>query len=132
MNDQPRIFALDDDPFILEVLREGLSELGTVEGATLWSELSLALIRAAGQHHYVFLICDLNMPGMDGLEFCRIVNRFAPKVRIIVYSAAITPEVRALRGTLLSGVVSKDEGIDYLREILAGLILAYTPPPKES
>lgn len=108
----PTIFALDDDPLILRALEAGLWELGEVQTASLWSEISQSLITAS-QAGPVVLVCDLEMPNMAGLDFCAIVRRFAPQVRIVIFSGAVerTPGVLAVADQ----AVPKSAGIPGLK-----------------
>jgi len=62
-----RVLVLDDDPFLLEVMREMLATCGPCDIVTE-TEARQALARMDQQMPDV-LICDLMMPEMDGIEF---------------------------------------------------------------
>lgn len=71
---EPAILLVDDHPFVLaseaqRLQSMGFSRVGTATGA----ESALALIRT-DPHAVDVLISDLNMPGMDGMEFLRILS----------------------------------------------------------
>ena len=65
------IVLLDDDPFMLKLLTQMLARLGYTRVVACDSGLK-ALQHVSGNHEVVDLILlDINMPGMDGIEFIR-------------------------------------------------------------
>ena len=66
-----RVLLVDDDEFVLEFVADMLHDLGieNVQCASDGSEALSAVQDNPALHH--LLICDLNMPGMDGIEFLR-------------------------------------------------------------
>lgn len=65
------ILVLDDEPFMLKLLDRLLTNLGFTDVATC-DNGQTALERVDDAAHAPQLIlCDLNMPGMDGIEFVR-------------------------------------------------------------
>ncbi len=84
-----KILAVDDDPFILELLsmisaRAGFADLTTA----LSGEAALEMLNG---HDVVFdcLLFDINMPEMDGIELCKLVRtiRAYRKTPIIMLTA---------------------------------------------
>lgn len=121
---EPGILLVDDHPFVLasEALRlEGMGyrRIGTATSA----ESALALIRTDPNAVDV-LISDLNMPGMDGMEFLRILSEERFRGGVILLSgegAHVLQAVRKLLGhgsLLFLGTLQKGES----REGLRGLI----------
>jgi EAL domain-containing protein (putative c-di-GMP-specific phosphodiesterase class I)/FixJ family two-component response regulator len=65
------IVLLDDDPFMLKLLTHMLAQLGYTRVVACDSG-QMALQQVTGTHEVVDLIfLDINMPGMDGVEFIR-------------------------------------------------------------
>lgn len=66
-----KVLLLDDDPFVLRLLERQLANLGVeVRHACERAELALAQL-AEGSADVDVVFCDLQMPGMDGVEFLR-------------------------------------------------------------
>ena len=67
----PTLMLVDDDPFQLQVLQRQLAALG-VGSVQSCTSGALALQRLRGRDtSAMLLLLDLNMPGMDGVEFMR-------------------------------------------------------------
>jgi CheY-like chemotaxis protein len=65
------VFVVDDEESIREIVQEGLSARGMiVEGASS-SEEALSLLPA---RTYDFVLCDYNLPGMNGEAFFNIIR----------------------------------------------------------
>lgn len=70
-----KILLVDDDPFALKLLSHQVANLGLGEVVTHErAEDALALLES-GNHAFGLILCDLQMPGMDGVEFIRQLVR---------------------------------------------------------
>lgn len=120
-----RVLLLDDDRFMLEVLRDMLDLLDTGDGAgpfDIHAEIDArrALV-ALPRHAPELLICDLAMPEMDGIEFLQAAARQGFNGRVILVSAledgvrnAATELARAI-GLQVAGAFRKPLAIEQLR-----------------
>ncbi|HEY8710124.1 MAG TPA: response regulator [Burkholderiaceae bacterium] len=78
MNDKPEvsILVLDDDPFMLKLLGLMLASLGFTRVTTCESGRDALEWIDGSDRAPDLILLDLNMPGMDGVEFVRhLVDR---------------------------------------------------------
>lgn len=91
--DDHRILLVEDDLKVRQALRRALRALGhTVLEA---SDAEQAL-RALPEGRFGFVLSDVQMPGMSGLELLRRVKALAPKLPVILMSASYSSAVEAL------------------------------------
>jgi PAS domain S-box-containing protein len=107
-----RVMVVDDDPFILNYLNRILISRGvkSVRHAGEGNAALRELKAQAGQIDVV--VCDLNMPGMDGVEFLRHLaeSRFSGAVIIISGTADLLPTIYELaqaHGLRILGTLAK-------------------------
>jgi PAS domain S-box-containing protein len=82
------VYVVDDEESIREIVQEGLSARGmAVEGASS-SEEALPHLAA---HSYDIVICDFNLPGLNGEEFFKRVQPVAgvPAPKFVFMSGAL-------------------------------------------
>jgi DNA-binding response OmpR family regulator len=77
-----RILIVDDDPAILRLVRDKFERVGFDVQTAGSGQAALDLIAHRGLPHLA--VVDLNMPGMDGFEFCRQVLSFSDLPIIIL------------------------------------------------
>jgi len=70
---QPAILLLDDDEFMLEVQSQTLSRLG-YSNLVIANTASVALAILDSGIQIDLVVCDLNMPKIDGIEFLQTLN----------------------------------------------------------
>ena len=116
---QIRILVVDDDPALLDTIREYLESRGNryvVETATRGCEaLNLA---ARARPHVVIL--DVEMPGMTGVEVLASLRALDPTIPVIMLTANTDGSVAA--ETLKLGAVSyapKPLDVRYLDHLVA-------------
>jgi EAL domain-containing protein (putative c-di-GMP-specific phosphodiesterase class I)/ActR/RegA family two-component response regulator len=129
-----RILILDDDPFALKVLRQMLALQGYQAVSTCETgRAALSRIECADNVPELIL-CDLNMPEMDGAEFVReLVGRHYVGSLVLVSgesermikAAETLARAHSIR---VLGHLSKPVASDALKSILCAL----TVPPKRS
>lgn len=119
------VLAIDDEPFQLKLLARQLANLGLTEVHTCQdARAALELLRAEPQR-FDLICCDLQMPGMDGVEFVRHLGPLAYRGgvalisgedRRILQTAERLARSHALR---VVGALQKPVTPDQLRAVLA-------------
>lgn len=82
--EQARIVVIDDEPALRHVLRTILADAGYTVDESSDVATALTLLQ---QNHYPLAICDVRMPGADGIEFLQQALKIYPELCIIMMSA---------------------------------------------
>lgn len=120
-----RVLIIDDQAFIRTLLRRCLVRLGVAE----FREASNGADGLAEFDTFKpeLVLCDLNMPGMDGIEFLRLIAAKSPQTPMLIVSGedkrTLDGALRIARGYgLVSvGVVAKPIGAERLTQAIARL-----------
>ncbi len=101
------ILVIDDEPQLRDLLRTVLSEKGYCVETAEDGRAAIEKVRAA---RFDVAVCDLKMPGIDGIETINRVREISPDVQFIVLTA---------HGTLESAIESLRAGVfDFLQKPL--------------
>ena len=126
---RPRILILDDDQLSLDLLRRMLETLGFAEVACCDNGgAALERVGAAAGAPDVIL-CDLNMPQMDGIEFVRALVQRGYRGALVMVSGenerllAMVERLVQAQGIAVLGSLRKPP----LPATLAGLLARWTP-----
>jgi DNA-binding NarL/FixJ family response regulator len=96
---KPAVLLIDDEPFILDVMRAGLAADFEIETAGSAEEADVMI----GTRRYAAIVCDQILPGENGLEFLIRAFRQQPTARRILLTGYINPELLS-RSTSLAGL----------------------------
>jgi CheY-like chemotaxis protein len=117
VTDRGRILVVDDEPVVLDTLREMLQELGYDVSTAASSEQALAAM-ATVRPQIVFL--DLLMPGISGLEALPHFREHHRRVPVIAITASMEPEIaRQARAAGAFDVVGKPFDLDAIARLVA-------------
>lgn len=107
-----RILVADDQPDIRELLSEFLEEEGhqvdeAIDGADAWAQLQVQT--------YDYVVLDLQMPKLNGLEVLRLMRKLTPRPRAILVTGAKTVYVEQMAlGLGAAGCYQKPLSFDSL------------------
>ena len=119
-----RVLVVDDHPLFREGLHLALASAADLEeiGAAGSAAEALALIERALPE---VVLCDINLPGMDGLALARQVRRLYPQVRVVMLTLHMDDEriLAAIRAGA-AGFLTKDaagaELVATIRQVARG------------
>src|SRR5437899_4490554 len=83
------ILVVDDEPLIRETLTEYLSQEGFEVTACASGEQALAL---AAARRFDVALCDVQLPGMDGIELLDRLLKISPQTFVLLITAYATVE----------------------------------------
>lgn len=115
----PRVLVLDDDRFMLEMLKDMLQSIGVREVYTeAATRLALSTLAEQGPD---ILICDLALPDMDGIEFLQATAERGFRGSVILLSGMdsgvrdAAGELARVLGLRVAGIFRKPISLDQLR-----------------
>jgi len=79
-----KILIIDDEPLIRETLREFLTQEGFQTECASNAEEGLILVKKS---RFDLALCDLQLPGMDGIQFLQELLRISPEVLVLMITA---------------------------------------------
>lgn len=82
LNATPCLLLVEDDDLLAEVLTVVLSPHADVT----WAPSAEAALEFLGTRDWDLLICDIELPGMDGLEFVRVARERHPQISALMLS----------------------------------------------
>ena len=114
---KPSVLLVDDEPYILDLMRVGLEDDFEIETAA--SAEDATIMTAARQ--FDVIVCDQMMPGQNGLEFLMRSSELQPGSRRIMMTGYINPELlsRAVPLAGLSACILKPAHPHELKQAIA-------------
>ena len=114
-----RVLVVDDEPVVLDTLRDILEALGYEASTAATGEQAIAAM-ATVRPHVVFLDLRMRMPGISGLEALAYFREHHRSVPVIVITGSIEQEIaRQARAGGAFDVVGKPFDMDALQGLLA-------------
>lgn len=120
---QSKALVVDDDEFVRNILLRQLAGLGLTQ-VVVAADGQSALQACREQGPFTLMICDLMMPGMDGVQLLREVAAIQADLALILMSSverkvlATVEDLARARGLRLLGSVQKPVRVDDLRKLL--------------
>jgi DNA-binding response OmpR family regulator len=92
--DLQRILIVDDDPAIVRLVKDKLENAGFEVFTASSGHQALDVINRRGMPHLA--IVDINMPGMNGFEFCEAIQQFSDLP--VIFLSAVDEEDTIIQG----------------------------------
>jgi len=123
---QLNYLVIEDDDFQRDVIKDLLGRTGarTIKEARTGTE-ALSILKDIESSSIDIILCDLNMPEMDGMEFLRHVGNSYSSIATIIMSAldgALIESVRKMAtayGIYLLGAIEKPLTHDHLESLVS-------------
>ena len=87
--DERKILIVEDERKIADTLRFGLTEKGYFVEVAYDGSIGHRLFQS---NKYDLIILDINLPGINGFELCRIIRASDPHIPIIMLTSLLTLE----------------------------------------
>lgn len=113
------VLIVDDDPRIRELLHRWLEPAGH---ALRFSEDANAALIAIGEEPPAVIVCDVHMPGANGLWLAERVRDIAPSTAIVLATGDDTvPAFESLRKGVVAYVLKPFQREQLVRAVSAGV-----------
>ena len=91
--------VVDDNESLLNLLASQLEALGLADVERCRSGAEALAVFSATPETFQFVITDLNMPGMNGIELCRRLREVSPDLKIVLATGSgVADEAGAQEG----------------------------------
>ena len=118
------VLVVDDDPVVLMQMKQMLSVIGVVEVFTARNGVEAIMVMNRRTEQFGVVVCDLNMPEMDGVEMIRRFSQSGFRGGLILMSGAdrqilnTVSKLAALQGLTVLGQIQKPATPHAMRELL--------------
>ena len=125
-----RVLVVDDDPLVLDFLREVMVAQSCLVSATTTAEEGLELV---AEHSFDLVLTDIRLPALSGLDLLRAVKARLPLTPVVLITGApsVTSAVFALRHGALD-YLRKPFSVDEVQQLVRSVASARRQPPAES
>ena len=124
-----RILIIDDEENILQVLRKALQREGYDTDTVLDANKGLSILSSS---EYDLILCDIEMPRMNGIEFYREIEERLPGMadRILFMTGEIlSPNIQKFLHERRVSILAKPFDLPTLYQGVHDVLERVTPPP---
>ena len=118
------VLVVDDDPVVLMQMKQMLSVIGVGAVFTARNGVEAIMVMNRRTEQFGVVVCDLNMPEMDGVEMIRRFSQSGFRGGLILMSGAdrqilnTVSKLAALQGLTVLGQIQKPATPKAMRELL--------------
>lgn len=98
-----KILVVDDDPIILELLSVVLQQAGYDDFSCAASGTDALKMLKTASNPFEFLVLDISMPEMDGIELCRQIRNLPPYAEVPVLMLTANTDLDSIEGAFVAG-----------------------------
>ena len=102
-----RWMVVDDDDGVRDFLACVLQMRGVADIASFRSGTEALAAFTATPEQFQFVITDLDMPGMNGIELCRQLHAVAPQLKIMLTTGNLAANVDGAKRCGFCGMLAK-------------------------
>ena len=114
-----RWMLVDDDDDLRGVFAKLFAALAGVEVVSFSSGAVALSALASSPNSFDFVVSDLDMPAMSGIEFCRRLKDIRPQLKVLLATGSGVISMEEARGYGFCGLISKPFSVAALRRVLA-------------
>ena len=119
--------VVDDNAGFLEFMATTLESFAGAEVARFSSAIGALPVLTAAPEQFEFIVTDLEMPGMDGIEFCRRARALSPNVKVLLVTGQPIITHSEARHLGFCGLLHKPFSAAALGKIVAALETSSRP-----
>ena len=123
MSRQPRVLVIDDEPVMQRLIVRALRNHEVV----VTGDAREALALVAASHAFDVILCDLNMPGMSGMEFHAALTPAQADRTLFLTGGALTDASQLFLKQAGVRVLTKPVDMKQLRAAVADLLERHVP-----
>ena|ERR1051325_12003066 len=102
-----RWMVVDDNEGVLDFLASLLETLGVADVQRFHSGAEALAAFASSPDRFQFVITDLEMPGMNGIELCRRLHQVSPQVKVVLATGSAAANETGARACGFCGMLAK-------------------------
>ena len=118
------VLVVDDDPVVLMQMKQMLAGIGVAEVFTARNGIEAIMVMNRRSEQFGVVVCDLNMPEMDGVEMIRRFGQSGFRGGLILMSGAdrqilsTVSKLATLQGLTVLGQIQKPATPQAMRDLL--------------
>lgn len=114
-----RWMLVDDDDGLRGAMGDLLANIAGVEVASFASGLDALKVFAGAPESFDFIVTDLDMPVMSGIDFCKRIKAIRPEIKILLATGSGIIAVKEAAGFGFCGMIRKPFTMATLHQVLS-------------